>query len=111
MSRARTPPTPYQRNALAPGLIAAATLLLAPVLVGVGWSLLVLYVASILALITGWFAVQAKQWWWVPVFVAIALVWNPVVPMPFTGPLWSAAQPVAAAIFLAAGATIRVRAQ
>ena len=29
-------------------------------------------------------------------FVVIAVIWNPVFPFPFTGPVWTAAQPVAA---------------
>ena len=63
--------------------------------------------AVILAVIVLWFAVQARQWWWVPVFAAIAVIWNPVFPFPFSGPVWIAAQPAAAIVFLVAGATIK----
>jgi hypothetical protein len=45
----------------------------------------------------------------VPVFVVIAVIWNPVFPFPFTGPVWTAAQPVAAVVFLVAGALIKVK--
>ena len=103
----RTPST-YQRNALAPAMIAAAMLFVAPALLGGAWSAVVLFVVSILALIVAWFAVQARQWWWAPVFVAIAVVWNPVLPFAFEGPVWTAAQPVAAVVFLVAGALIKV---
>ena len=103
----RTEPT-FQRNALAPALLAAAVLFLAPVLLTAGWGIVVLFVVAILALIVGWFAVQARQWWWIPVFVAIVVLWNPVLPFPFTGPVWAAAQPAAAIVFLVAGALIKV---
>ncbi|MDX2377583.1 hypothetical protein M4I32_12310 [Microbacterium sp. LRZ72] len=100
---------PYQRNAFAPGLIAAAALFLAPALVGGEWFLMVLYLAAILGVIVAWFAVQARQWWWVPVFAAIVVIWNPVLPFAFTGPVWTAAQPVAAVVFLVAGGLIKVQ--
>jgi len=102
------PKTLYQRNALAPSLIAAALLFLAPVLFQVEWGALVLFVTAIMALIVAWFAWQAKQWWWTIVFVAIAVIWNPVYPFDFDGTAWSVAQPVAAVVFLVAGALIKV---
>ncbi|GAA3640838.1 hypothetical protein GCM10022200_25670 [Microbacterium awajiense] len=108
MVKPRTPSV-YQRNAFAPALLAAAVLFLAPVLMDGDWFTLVLYVVAIFAVIVAWFAIQARHWWWVPVFVAIAVIWNPVFPFPFTGPAWTAAQPVAAAVFLVAGAMIKVR--
>ncbi len=83
-------------------------LFLAPVLLDGDWSLAVLFVTAILAVIVGWFAIQARQWWWAPVFAAIAVLWNPVFPFPFTGPIWIAAQPGAAIAFLVAGALIRI---
>lgn len=109
MSARERIPSEFQRNALAPALIAAVTLVVAPVLIDGPWRLLVLFVVSILALIVAWFAVQARQWWWVPVFVAVATIWNPVIPFPFSGPVWVAAQLVAAVVFLIAGALIKVR--
>lgn len=109
MNRSQPSPAMYQRNALAPSLLAAAVLFVAPVIIDTDWSLAVRFVATILALIIGWFAVQARHWWWVPVMLAIAVIWNPVYPFGFAGPLWSAAQPAAAVVFLAAGATIKIR--
>ena len=44
----RTEPT-FQRNALAPALLAAAVLFLAPVLLTAGWGIVVLFVVAILA--------------------------------------------------------------
>ena len=108
MAKKRAPST-FQRNAFAPALLAAAVLFLAPVLMAGDWYLVPLFVASILAVIVGWFAIQARQWWWAPVFAVIAVLWNPVFPLPFTGPVWIAAQPVAAIVFLVAGAMIKVR--
>ncbi|KAA9157060.1 hypothetical protein F6B41_04210 [Microbacterium lushaniae] len=98
-----------QRNAFVPSLLAAIVLFLAPLLFGAGWTLFVLFTTAILALIVAWFAVQARHWWWVPVFVAIAVVWNPVYPLALSGPVWIAAQPVAAVVFLVGGALIRAR--
>ncbi|MBS1674233.1 MAG: hypothetical protein JSS74_09740 [Actinobacteria bacterium] len=107
-SRKRTPSV-YQRNALAPSLIAAAILFLAPVLLQGSWPLVVLFGTSILAVIVGWFAWQARQWWWMPIFTAIAVIWNPILPLPFTGPVWIGVQPAAAVVFLVAGGLIKVK--
>lgn len=107
MSRTEPSAPAFQRNALAPGLLAAIALFLAPLLIGTDWFLFIQYVVAILALIVTWFAVQARQWWWAPVFVAIAIVWNPIFPFDFAGPVWTAAQPAAAVVFLVAGALIK----
>ena len=101
-------PVAYQRNALAPSILAAIALFLAPLLMGGDWFLLVRFVVSILALIVAWFAAQARQWWWIPVFVAIAVLWNPIFPFPFSGPVWIAAQAAGAVVFLIAGAMIKI---
>ena len=77
MTPKKRTPSVYQRNALAPSLIAAAVLFLAPVLLTSTWSTVVLFVTAILAMIVGWFAFQARQWWWIPVFAAVAVIWNP----------------------------------
>ncbi|WP_298944395.1 DUF6804 family protein [uncultured Microbacterium sp.] len=97
----------FQRNALAPGILAAIVLFLAPVLFTLEWDMFVRYAVSILALIIAWFSGQAKQWWWIPVFVVIAVVWNPVSPLPLDEGLWNGIQPAAAVVFLAAGALIK----
>lgn len=96
----------YQRNALAPSILAAAVLFSGPFLLSV-WPVVLLYAVSILALIVLWFAVQARQWWWIPVMAAIAVLWNPVFPFPFSGPGWLIAQPIAAVVFLVAGVMIK----
>lgn len=107
VSRAQTP-AQFQRNALAPGLLAAIVLFLAPVVFQTEWAPVVLYVAAIAALIVAWFSVQARQWWWTVVFIAIAVLWNPVFPFAFVGPVWTVAQFVAAVAFLVAGALVKV---
>lgn len=104
----RTPST-YQRNAFAPALLAAAALFVAPALMGSEWFPTVLFLTSILGVIVAWFAIQARQWWWAPVFAVIVVIWNPVLPFPFTGSVWTFAQSVAAMVFLVAGALIKVR--
>lgn len=108
MTRKERTPSRYQRNALAPSLIAAAILFMAPALIQANWLPLVQFVAAIFALIVAWFAVKARHWWWVPVFLAIAVIWNPVAPFPFSGTVWIAAQPAAGIVFIVAGATIKV---
>lgn len=97
----------FQRNALAPGILAAIVLFLAPVLFTLDWDTFVRYAVSILALIVAWFAGQAKQWWWIPLFGAIAVVWNPVFPVSLDEALWNGIQPAAAVFFLVAGAFIK----
>jgi len=109
MSGTRRTPVVYQRNALAPGLLAAVVLMAGLLLVGNEWFTAVRYVVAILALIVAWFAVQARQWWWVAVLVVVAVLWNPVYPFAFEGTPWLAGQVVAAAAFVLAGLLIKVR--
>lgn len=111
MSTSRTPDSDRQRNALAPSLLGAAALFLSPVLFLTEWFVIVLFVVSILALIVTWFAIQARHWWWIPVFLAIAVIWNPVYPFSLSG-LWLSVAPfVAGVAFIAAGALITTRRQ
>ena len=42
-------------------------------------------------------------------FAVIAVIWSPVFPFPFAGPVWTAAQPLAAVVFLVAGALTKVK--
>ncbi len=97
------------RFALVPSLLAAIVLACSPALLATQWASAVLYVVAILAVIVGWYAVQAKAWWWAVVMLAVTVVWNPVVPFGFSGAPWLAAHWVAAIVFLAAGFTIRTR--
>ena len=96
-----------QRNALAPGILAAVVLLMTPLMIESEWFTVVRYVVTILAAIVGWFAVQARHWWWLIAFVPIVVLWNPVWPFDFSGQLWLGAQFVAALACIAAGLLIR----
>lgn len=102
-----TAPETY-RPAFLPALLAAAALLSGIALLGQDWYLLICFLVAIFALIVAWFSVQARQWWWTIVFAAVAIVWNPIYPFAFEGPVWIVAHIVAAASFAAAGALIRV---
>ena len=52
----------YQRNAFAPGLLAAAVLFLAPVLMGGDWFTVVLFVAAIFAVMNAmWLELQRDR--------------------------------------------------
>ncbi|KAB1641425.1 DUF6804 family protein [Gulosibacter chungangensis] len=97
----------YQRNALLPGFIALAVLIVGVAFVGTDWFTVFRCIIAILALIVTWFAVQARHWWWVPVLLAIAVLWNPVYPFGFSGIFWILAQPIAGSVFLIAGALIK----
>jgi hypothetical protein len=98
----------YRRLALAPGLIAALALLIGAIQLDAGWFTVIRYVVAIFAAIVAVFAFQAKQWWWLPVFAAIAVAWNPVWILDIPNPWWQGAQYVAALAFLLAGWLIRV---
>jgi hypothetical protein len=100
-------PAAVRRDALAPGLLGAAALLAGVALLGTGTFLVIRFAASILALITIVFALQARHWWWAPPLAAVAVLWNPVVPLPFGGELWRLAQIAGAAVFVAAALTVK----
>ncbi len=99
----------WRRLALAPALIAAVVLFVGIALIGQDAFVFVSWGVAVLALIVLVFAIQAKHWWWLPVFAAIAVFWNPVVPFGFDGPLWLGAQYLAIAAFIAAGVLIKVK--
>lgn len=108
-SRYGTKPDPgWRRLALIPGVLAAIALLIGAVVLDQGTFVVFRYLVAIFALIVAVFAYQAKHWWWLPVFAAIAVLWNPVWPIPLDGPWWAGAQYVAAILFLVAGWLIRV---
>ena len=103
-------PTPaFRRPALAPGILATIVLLAGVALVGTDGFTWIRYAICILALIVCVFAVQAKHWWWAVALAPVVIAWNPVVPLPFEGWGWRAAQPVAGLVFMAAGVLIKMR--
>jgi len=98
----------FRRTALAPGLLAAIVLLVGFALIGGGGFVVIQFVVAILALIVAWFAFQAKQWWWIPLLLAIAVVWNPVFPFSFHGALWFGAQYAAILVFVLVAILVKV---
>ena len=98
----------FRRTALAPALLASIGLLVGVVLIESGGFIVIRFVVSIMALIVMVFAFQARHWWWIPVMLAIAVVWNPVYPLPLEGPWWVGAQYVAILVFVLAGVLIKV---
>jgi hypothetical protein len=71
--------------------------------------LVIQFVVSILALIVCVFAWQSRQWWWLPLLGAVAVLWNPVWPITIDGSIGLAAHYLAAGAFIAAGLLIKVR--
>jgi hypothetical protein len=67
--------------ALAPGLLGAIVSIAGVFAIGNEFFFAVSFVIAVLALIIGWFAVQSRQWWWLPLPGVIAVVWNPVIPL------------------------------
>lgn len=99
----------FRRTALAPGLLAAVALLAGVVLIESDGFIVIRFIASILALIVLVFAFQARHWWWMPLLLAIAVLWNPIYPLDVAGPWWIGAQYVAILVFVLAGVFIKVR--
>lgn len=98
----------FRRTALAPGLLAAIALLVGVALIESDGFTVIRFVVSILALIVVVFAFQARHWWWIPPLLAVAVVWNPVVPFDISGPWWIGAQYVAILVFVLAGVFVKV---
>jgi len=98
----------FRRTALAPGLLAGVALLVGVALIESQGFIVIRFVVSILALIILVFAIQARHWWLVPFMLAIAVLWNPVIPLDIAGPWWVGAQYVAILVFALAGVLIKV---
>jgi hypothetical protein len=108
MPRPTNAPQPI-RLALAPGFLGAIVLMAGLALVGTDtYHVWIDYPVAILAAITGWFAIQAKQWWLVVVLAAVLVVWNPVFPLPLPDIVFSGLSIAGAATFIAAGVLIKV---
>lgn len=98
----------FRRLALAPGLLAAVVLFVGIALLEEDAFVYVSWGVAVLALIVLVFAFQARQWWWLPVFAAVAVIWNPVAPFGFSGIWWLGAQYLAVLAFVAAGVLVKV---
>ncbi len=107
-SRSRESAPVPRRLALAPAVIAAMALLIGVALLDSDAFLVIRFVVSIFALIIAWFAVRARHWWWVPPLGAIAVVWNPVLPIAVPGDWWLGMQYIAVLVVVAAGMLIRI---
>ena len=101
-----------RRMALAPGLLGAIVVLAGLALLdsesGFLW---IRYATAILAAIVGWFAIQGRAWWALPLLAAVIVIWNPVYPFLFHGQLWVAGQFGAVIVFIACAVLIRVKAK
>jgi hypothetical protein len=104
-----TYPTRRRRTAIIPAVLAVIVLMAGLVLLESEGYLGIRFAVSILALIVGVFAWQARQWWWLIGMVPVAVLWNPAFPIDLGNvTLWLALQYVAAIVFLVAGWFIRV---
>ncbi|HWH27087.1 MAG TPA: DUF6804 family protein [Pseudolysinimonas sp.] len=97
-----------RRTGLAPGLLGAIALLAGLALIDSPGFIVIRYLVAILAIIVGVFAFQARQWWWLPLLAAIAVIWNPVFPLDWSGQAWVGAQYIAVLVFVIAGVLIKV---
>jgi hypothetical protein len=97
--------------ALAPGLLGAIVVLAGLALLDVSTFIVIKYATAILAAIVGWFAIQGRAWWALPLLVAVLAIWNPVLPFDFHGQWWVAGQFGAVIVFIVCGLLIRVRAK
>jgi hypothetical protein len=104
-------PTPkFRRTALAPAVLAVIVLMAGLALLDSGEAYLwIRFPVSILAVIVGVFAWQAKQRWWLVGLAPIVVLWNPVWPIVLHGQFWVALQFVAALVFIATGFLVKIR--
>lgn len=107
MSTSKREPSLYQRNAFAPGLLAAIALVVAPALMGGDWYTAVLFVVSILAIIVTWSPCRRANGGGFLRSSRSRSSGTQILPLPFAGPIWTAGHWVAAALFLVAGALIK----
>jgi hypothetical protein len=103
-------PTPeFRRMALAPAIVGTIVLLGGIALIGLDGYLVIRFAVSILALIVAVFAWQARQWWWLPVLVAIAVLFNPVAILPLPDAVQLGAHYVSALLLIVVGIFVKVR--
>jgi hypothetical protein len=101
-----------RRMALAPGLLGAIVMLAGLALLdNEGGFIIIRYAAAILAAIVGWFAIQGRAWWALPLLAAVLVIWNPVFPFLWHGQLWVAGQFGAAIVFILCALLVRVQAK
>lgn len=100
----------WRRPVLAPGILGAIVCLAAiAVIDNDSVFTIVRYVVSIVALIVLWMALQVRRWWVIAPMAPIAVLWNPIVPFVLDRDVWLAPHYVAAMLFVAVAAAVRVR--
>lgn len=109
MSDDRYPTPEFRRTALAPAIVATIVLIAGVALIGTDSFLIIRFVVSILALITVVFAWQASAWLYAVPLAAIAVVWNPVVPIPLEGQWGYGLHYLAGIVFIIAGIRVKIR--
>ena len=97
----------YRRLALAPAVLAAMALGAGYPLVDTDAYLYIRFAVAIFAVIVGYFAVQAKQWWWAVPMAAIVVIWNPMFPLDLERVWWLVLQTVAIVVLVTAGSVIK----
>ena len=103
-------PTPeFRRTALAPAVLCAIVLLAGVALIGAEGYVVIRFAVSILALIVAVFAWQARQWWWIPLLAAIAVLFNPVVVVPVASDALLVVHYVSILVLIVIGILVRVR--
>lgn len=101
--------TGYRRMLLAPGLLAAVLLFVGIGLVGQEFYQLITWAIAVLALICVVLLAQAKLWWWTAPFIAIAVLWNPLIAFDIDSTVWMLMHYVAISVFIAAGLLVKVK--
>lgn len=104
----------YIRPGIVPGLAGVIAMFIGMGVYGSEWYITVLFAISILAAIMAvfsWQSINSKKWIFLPLFVAIAVFWNPIYRLTdgFTPGIqwWMLVQTFAAAIFFLGGFMIK----
>jgi hypothetical protein len=89
-------------------VLGGIVLLASLALISSDWYIWVQFAVAILALIMCVFAVQGKAYWWLIGLVPVAIVFNPVWPLPIDDLWMRLASLASTVVFIAAGVTIKV---
>ena len=61
------------------------------------------WIVTAIALLVAWYAYAAEIWWVIPVFVVLAILFNPIIPVTMTKKEWATIDKVSAVVFVVAG--------
>lgn len=102
------------RPGIVPGLAGVIAMFISMGMYETDWYITLLFIISILAAILAvfsWQSINSKRWLWTPLFVAIAVFWNPIFRLTdgFTPGIqwWMLVQTAAAAVFFLGGFWIK----